>query len=701
VKTPESEAPVILSPTPVPQDSQATAAHNHDEQAFEDHAHALEHPTGKYLAALCIGALGVVYGDIGTSPLYAVRESLNPAHGISATDPANVLGVISLIVWTLVVLLCVKYVTYILRADRHNEGGILTLAALVGNSKTKQRRIFPLLLTMGLFGTALLYGDGMITPAISVLSAVEGLSIATPIFDPYFVPITIVILIGLFFAQSRGTEAVGKIFGPIMLVWFFSLAGLGLGPIIKNPEVLHALSPLPGLAFFLKHRLGSLEVLGSVFLVVTGGEALYADMGHFGRKPIRYAWFILVFPSLILCYLGQGALILTDPKTVDNPFFRMIPPHLLYFEVILATAATVIASQALISGAFSLTLQAVQLGYLPRLRVDHTSALMEGQVYVPAVNWALMIACIGLVLGFRTSSNLAAAYGVAVTGTMLITTILFYYLTIDSWNWNPLRATLVCGFFGLIETIFFLGNIIKIPEGGWFPVVIGLSIFLIMTTWANGRKAVAAVITSQTVPLQQLLDNLQSNARPLLERRSRPEGDGPVGADRRKNRPDRNLLCEAATRVPGTAVFMYGNRKGSPPAMLSNLRHNKVLHDRIVLVAVEVSARPYLEPARTIQVVSLGHGFYRAFLQFGFMDMPNVPDALARAVCEEGTPLITDDATFFLGKETLVHHQQKFSGMPVWRENIFAFLSRNAQDATAFFGLPPERVVELGMQVEI
>jgi len=613
-----------------------------------------------------LGALGVVYGDIGTSPLYAVREALHASPAVRTT-PDNILGVLSLIFWSLTIVVTLKYIWLVLRADHHGEGGILALTALVGNSGARERKGYGMLLTFGLFGTALLYGDGMITPAISVLSAVEGLEVATPFFRPYIIPITIAILTGLFLIQAHGTEKVGRVFGPLTLVWFLTLAVLGVPWILREPSVLLAINPWLGLKFFLSNGMPAFVVLGSVFLVVTGGEALYADMGHFGRQPIRLAWFGLVFPALMLNYLGQGALLIGNPEAVSNPFFRMVPPAALYFVVFIATVATVIASQALISGAFSLTLQAIQLGYLPRLQVSYTSEHQKGQIYVPAVNWFLMVACIGLVLGFRNSTGLAAAYGVAVTATMLVTTLLFYKLLVHGWGWARWKARGVCGFFLALETAFFAANVLKIPHGGWFPLVVGALIFTLMTTWKTGRTVVGSLLLKRTVPLQELL-----------------------------NRWDE----EPIQRVPRTAVFMYGSRTGTPPAMLANMRHNGVLHERVVLLAVEITDRPYLFQSQRVRAFDLGHGLYRVVIKFGYLDRYDVPAAL-RGLRLNGTELDPDQVTFFLGKETVIPRAHKESGMSYWRERLFAFMVRNARDATSFFHIPTDQVVEFGTQLEI
>jgi KUP system potassium uptake protein len=606
----------------------------------------------------------VVYGDIGTSPLYAVRESFHHTHGIAPT-PQNVLGVLSLIVWALVLVISVKYAVFVLRADNRGEGGILALTSLVTPVSAARRSPRWVLIMLGLFGTALLYGDGMITPVISVLSAVEGLEVATPVFKPYIVPITIGILIGLFLIQRHGTDRVGKMFGPITLLWFFLLAALGVMHIVRAPGVFAAINPLYGARFFAGNGYNGFLVLGSVFLVVTGGEALYADMGHFGRKPIRTAWYWVVLPALLLNYFGQGALLIREPAAVENPFFRMVPEWALYPVVVIATMAAVIASQALITGAYSLTMQAVQLGYMPRVEIRHTSGRERGQIYIPSVNWLLMISCIGLTLGFQRSTNVAAAYGVAVTTTMVVTTLLLFTVERERWRW-PLWATLLfTGFFLVVDLAFWGANIVKIPHGGWFPLVVGAILFALMATWKTGRAILAERLQRGTLPIDLFLED--------------------VGG-------------RTVQRVPGTAVFMYGNRSGTPPALLHSLKHYKVLHEKVVLLSVETQEVPHVPEAERVSLEELGHGFYRIVLAYGFMEDPCVPDALA-AVRADGLELRPGQISYFLGRETLI--PSKNPGMAPWREHLFAVMSRNARTATSFFGLPPNRVVELGAQIEI
>lgn len=621
-------------------------------------------PSGRYLLLLSLTALGVVYGDIGTSPLYAVRESLAPHHGVAVT-PANVLGVLSLIFWSLIIVISIKYLLFIMRADNKGEGGILALTSLITPVGTPTGGRW-LLISLGLLGTALLYGDAMITPAISVLSAVEGLEIATSFFEPYVLPITIAILIGLFLFQSWGTGRVGKVFGPITLVWFGTLGALGLWQIIREPSVLAAVLPTHALRFFLANGWNAFLVLGSVFLVVTGGEALYADMGHFGRRPIRLAWFTVVLPALLLNYFGQGALLIRDPGAVAHPFYRMAPAWALFPMVILATVAATIASQALISGVFSITMQAVQLGYSPRVNIRHTSAEERGQIYIPGVSRMLMLACIGLVLGFRTSSNLAAAYGVAVTTTMAITSLLFYALARERWNWSLPAALLVGGSFLVIDVSFWAANLPKIPAGGWFPLAVGAVVFTLLTTWKRGRQILAQRIGARTLPRELFLRDVAANP-PL--------------------------------RVPGTAVFMYSNPEGTPPALLHNLKHNKVLHERVVLLSVVTEETPYVPREERAVVEPLGHGIFQVVLRYGFMEDVNVPAALA-AIQRDDLQFRPMETTYFLGRETLIPTRRRW-GMATWRERLFSVMSRNATAASAFFRLPPNRVVELGAQIEL
>jgi len=616
------------------------------------------------LGVLTVGALGVVYGDIGTSPLYALRECFHGAHGIAPTH-ANVLGVLSLIFWSLTLIISIKYLVFVMRADNKGEGGILALLALVAQSPDAQRRSRATLVALGLFGAALLYGDGMITPAISVLGAVEGLQVATHIFEPYIVPLTVVILFGLFLIQSHGTARVGSLFGPVMIVWFVTIAGLGLWWIGRDLAVLKSFNPLHAVRFFLANGWHGFIVLGSVFLVVTGGEALYADMGHFGKKPIRLAWFALVLPALLLNYLGQGAMLLTDPSAAVQPFYLMAPRWALYPLVGLATMAAIIASQALISGAFSLTRQAIQLGYCPRLEIQYTSAAHQGQIYLPQVNWTLMVATIGLVIGFRSSSALAAAYGMAVTSTMVITTMLAYLVARGSWGVSRAVAGSLAAFFLVIELGFFGANLTKVAHGGWFPLVVGAVIYAALSTWKRGRALLGSRLRERMYPFDQFMQDITS-------------------------RPP--------TRVTGTAIFMTSNLVGTPATLLHNLQHNKVLHDRIILLTVVTDDVPHVPMAERAAMVPLGQGFFRLTLRYGFMEEPDVPAALVETSRRE-FPIDLDDTTFFLGVETLLATRRP--GMPLWQERLFVWIARNAVRANTFFKIPPERVVELGMQVEL
>lgn len=654
--------PATLRETSSPRPSEPSPGHPVDGKGVGVEAEQEgAHPHRSPLGLVMLSALGVVYGDIGTSPLYALRETFHHSFGLHP-DQRTLLGVLSLITWSLVMIVSVKYLAFVLRADLHGEGGILTLTGLVGKTAADpDRRSIVLLTMLGLFGTALLYGEGIITPAISVLSAVEGLKIATPVFEPYILPITIAILIGLFSIQSGGTEKVGRIFGPITLLWFFALFALGLYHLSDAPVVLKALNPLYGLDFVTHNGWTGFLVLGSVVLVVTGAEALYADMGHFGRRPIRWTWFVVVLPSLLMNYYGQAALILAHPETVDNPFYKMVPPPLLYPMVILATAATVIASQALISGSYSLTMQAIRLGYLPRLRVVHTSEHAVGQIYVPAVNWILMVSCIALVLGFKSSSALAAAYGLAVTGAMVTTTLLLYMVSQNMWKWPVWASAGLCSLFLLVDLTFLGANIIKIPAGGWFPLVVGCMLFTVLTTWHKGRSILARAMQPMSISIEQLFERFET---------------------------------EPPLRVEGNGVFLCGAPHRAPPALLNNLKHYHVLHERVVLVSVSISDRSQVDQPFRIRVEELGHGFYQVRLRFGYLERCDVPAALASIPDLELRPANT---TYYLGREIVI--PTVGGGMAMWRERLFAALSHNSLNATAFFHIPPDRVVEVGSQV--
>ena len=620
-------------------------------------------PRGTYLATLSLGALGIVYGDIGTSPLYAIRECFHGPHAVAPT-PDHILGVLSLVFWSLVIVISIKYLVFVMRADNRGEGGILALTALVSPGGRNGRRRTALIAT-GLFGAALFYGDGMITPAISVLSAIEGLEVATPVFTPYVVPITIVILIGLFVLQKKGTAGIGALFGPITMVWFATLAILGISQIIREPGVLAAINPLYGIRFFAEGGLPSFLVLGSVFLVVTGGEALYADMGHFGTLPIRLTWFSLVMPSLLLNYFGQGALLLHSPEAAQNPFYRMGPAWSLYPMVVLAAAATVIASQAVISGVYSLTRQAIQLGYSPRMQIDHKSEREIGQIYMPGVNWMLMIACILLVAGFRSSSNLAAAYGIAVTTTMVITTGLLFVVARERWKWRLSSTLLLVSLFLVVDLAFFGANVVKIAHGGWFPLAIAATVFTLMSTWKTGRKLLDTQLREGALPLDTFAASLAQ--RPL-------------------------------TRVPGTAVFMHRRPGLTPSALLHSIKHYKVVHEQLVLVSIVTEEIPHVSDEGRIEVTDLGNGIFQMQIRYGFAEDPDVPAALAKTEMY-GLDFDPSKTSYFLGRETLLATEKP--GMAIWREHLFIWMSKNARGATYFFRLPPNRVVELGAQIEI
>jgi len=635
-----------------------------DHAPGERHASG-EQPTGKYLAVLSLAALGVVYGDIGTSPIYALRESLHGAYGIETTA-ASVLGVLSLIFWSLILVISIKYLGFVLMADNRGEGGIIALTALVIPHGGVPEGARSFLVLAGLFGAALLYGDSMITPAISVLSAIEGLEFVTPVFEPYVIPITVGILVGLFTMQSRGTAKVGALFGPVVLVWFLTLGVLGVSQIVHNPSVFAAINPMYAVEFFADTGIRGFLVLGSVFLVVTGGEALYADMGHFGTRPIRLAWFTVVLPGLLLNYFGQGALVIADPSTIEHPFYLMAPDWAIIPLVALTTCATVIASQAVISGAFSLTRQAVQLGYLPRVNIDHTSEREIGQIYIAGINWLLMLAAIGLVLGFRSSSRLAHAYGVAVTTDMVFTTILFAFVAYKQLGWPRWAAAgIILAFLG-IDLAFWGANLPKIPSGGWFPLVVAAGLFTVMTTWRKGRRVLWRLMEDKTLPIELFLESIQ---------RSPP------------------------TRVPGLAVFMHGDPRVAPPALMHNLKHNKVLHEHVLLLSVRVKDIPHVPREDRITIENLTAGVKRAEVRYGFAQDPHIPAALAQADARGEIEFRPMETTYFLGRERLIARQKP--PMRRWRARLFAALSRNAAGATDFFQLPPNRVVELGTQLEI
>lgn len=619
----------------------------------------------KLTPGLALAALGIVFGDIGTSPLYAFKEALHPEHGL-LVNQQNIFGVLSLIFWSLIFIITVKYNLLILRADNKGEGGILALTALIFNLFKHSSKRLKCLTLLGLFGTALLYGDGIITPAISVLSAVEGLELVKPGLHPYVVPITCVILIALFSIQRHGTDRVGKIFGPVTLTYFTVIGVLGLLKIITFPHVLTAISPHYAMIFFLKNGWTGFLVLGSVFLVVTGGEALYSDLGHFGRRPINFNWFIVVLPCLLLNYFGQGALLLASPEAIKSPFYLLAPEWLLLPLVILATMATVIASQALITGVFSLTMQAVQLQYFPRIHISHTSHEEMGQIYVGKMNWILMVSCIALVMTFRSSSALAAAYGIAVTMTMLITTILFFFVARYKWKWSLAVALPVCFFFGIVELCFFLANCLKIAHGGWFTILVGAGIFVIMTTWNKGRKIVSERMLDMITPVNAVIERIHR---------------------------------ENITRIPGVAVYMAGQPKFVPSTLNLNLHHYHSLHETILIVTVKTADVPMVKEENRFQVANASHGFYKVQLLYGFMEVPNVPEALSK-VRLDGEKISIGEVTYFIGQEHLIA-SKKCAGMALWREKLFAFMGRNSLPASNFFGLPPQQVVTVGLMLEI
>lgn len=642
------------------------------------------------LAILALGALGVVYGDIGTSPLYALKECFIGPHGVPVTK-GNVLGVLSLIFWSLNFVVTFKYLSVVMRADNRGEGGILALLALVRpHGEGRPSGAYRWLIAAGLFGAALLYGDGIITPAISVLGAVEGLSIATPALEQWVVPIAVVIISALFAVQRRGTAGIGNVFGPITGLWFISIAVLGVMGILRHPTVLAALNPLYAATFLWHEGFTGLMVLAAVVLVVTGGEALYADMGHYGKRPIRVAWYAVVLPALVLNYFGQGAILLESPAAVRNPFYALVPGWALYPMVGIATGAAIVASQALISGAFSLTRQAVQLGYMPRMNIVHTSSSHIGQIYIPQVNTALWIACVGLVLAFQSSGNLAATYGVAVTGTMTTTTVLLLLVARKLWHWSLPRVVLLGTTFLIVDLAFLGTNLFKIPNGGWFPLLVAAIVYLLMSTWKKGRARLGEIVLENTLPLDLFLTDIG------------------------KRKP---------VRVPGVAVFLTSVRGGAPPVLLHHLKHNKVLHEKVILLSVIGREIPQVEETERVQYRELGEGFCEVVAYSGFMETPDVPALLQSLELESGDgrrlKVEVMTTSFYLGRETLIPVDRRRRGaaatsrpapggetslreplMPRWRKKLFIFMTRNAQSATAFFGLPPNRVVELGAQIQ-
>ncbi|HAA04724.1 MAG TPA: potassium transporter Kup [Syntrophobacteraceae bacterium] len=615
---------------------------------------------------LALGAMGVVYGDIGTSPLYTVKECFHGLHAIALT-PANILGVMSLIFWSMTVVVTVKYVIFILRADNEGEGGIYALAALFlgkgreGFSEKAVRRI----VLLAIFGAALLYGDGIITPVISVLSAVEGLNVATSAAEPFVLPLSCGVLIGLFLFQNQGTERIGRVFGPIMLFWFLGIAVLGLVQVLRKPEILAALDPRYAVAFFVENRLHGMVVLGAVVLCLTGGEALYADMGHFGRGPIRLSWLTLVFPALLLNYFGQTALLLEVPQAAINPFYGLVPRSLLYPMVALATTATVIASQAMITGVYSLTQQAIQIGYCPRLNIVHTSGETKGQIYMPWVNTMMMIGCLVLALVFKESSRLAAAYGIAVTGTMAITTLLYYYVTRYNWGWPAWKALVPAIIFIAFDLSYFSANLLKFVDGGWIAVSVAVILTLVMATWQDGRALLAKRYEDARVPVEVILHDIKAYK---------------------------------LVRTPGSAAFLSVSPVGTPLVLLQLLKHTEALPERVILLSIVSSNTPYVPRKKRVSITKLGHGFFRVLATYGFMQTPKVPQILELAT-ENGLDLDVYSTTFYLGRETLLSSGP--AKMASWRKALFAFLSRNAWNVSTYFGIPPDRAVELGSQVQL
>ena len=618
----------------------------------------------KKVAGLALAAIGIVYGDIGTSPLYSLKTVFDPAHGLALT-PANLIGVVSLIFWGLSIIVSLKYVTLVLRADNRGEGGIMALLALALAAVGDRKRLHVALLLIGVFGASLFYGDSVITPAISVLSAIEGLEVATPALQPYVVPLTIVVLVSLYAVQRHGTAGIGRWFGPIMLLWFAALAAMGVLNIVRSPGILVALNPWHALRFFIDNRGIGFLALGAIVLAFTGAEALYADMGHFGRKPIRLAWFAVTFPALALNYLGQGGLLLARPDAIANPFYQQLGSWSVYPLVVLSTIATVIASQATISGTFSMTKEAIALGFLPRMRVVHTSEREIGQIYLPVINWLQLIAVLLAVVGFGSSDNLASAYGIAVTATMLATTILTYFVIRYRWRMNLALCLAATGFFLAIDVAFFSANALKVLHGGWFPLTLGVLLFTLMLTWRRGR--------------QQVFDNLQKHAIPLdafLE----------------------SLFIAPPARVPGTAIFLRGESDGVPHAMLHNLSHNKVLHERIVFLTVHITDEPRVEAQSRVRITGLGHGCHQLDVMFGFKDEPDIPDVLDRCA-SQGLAFDMMQTSFFIARQTVI--STPGAGMAPWREHLFVAMQRNARDAADYYRIPTNRVIELGTQVEI
>ncbi|WER44531.1 potassium transporter Kup [Cupriavidus sp. WKF15] len=615
--------------------------------------------------ALVIGAIGVVFGDIGTSPLYALKECFSQEHGIPFS-PDAVLGIISMLFWAMIIVVSLKYVLFVMRADNNGEGGVLALMALALRTAAPRSRMAKLLMMLGIFGACMFYGDAVITPAISVLSAVEGLEIAAPGLSHFVIPITLVILAVLFFIQRSGTHAVGKLFGPIMVAWFIALGALGLLHLLQAPGILMAISPHHGIKFLMEHSLQAFVVLGSVFLVLTGAEALYADMGHFGARPIRYGWFVLVMPCLMLNYFGQGAMLLNHPEAVANPFYLMVPSALQLPMVLLATCATVIASQAVISGAFSLTSQAIQLGFVPRMRIRYTSEAEIGQIYLPVINWILLVLVVAVVVAFKKSDNLAAAYGIAVTTTMVITTFLAAVVMRNVWKWNPVLVTLIGLSFLMVDLAFFAANLLKIAEGGWFPLLMGGTAFFLLMTWYSGRKLLRARSLEDGIPLEPFIAG---------------------------------LLAHPPHRVEGTAVFLTGNTDSVPVSLLHNLKHNRVLHERVVFLSFVTRDIPYVDDEHRLSCKDLGGGVYILKSDYGFKETPDVHKVLELAQRKLGMQFELMETSFFIARESVI--PSKLPGMSMWRESLFAWMHQNGAKPSDFFQIPANRVVELGTKVEI
>lgn len=628
-----------------------------------------QNPTGKRLAILTLTALGVVYGDIGTSPLYSIKECFSPIYGLQPTRE-NVFGILSLIVWALTLVITVKYVSFVLRADNRGEGGQFAMLALIFPRGTPQGfKRGGIFVALALFGTALLYGDGIITPAMSVLGAMEGLEIAVPSVAQYIVPITLVILTSLFAVQRFGTDLMGKAFGPIMLLWFITIAGLGVRELMQSPWILGAVNPMYAVHFVQLHGSLAFFVLGSVVLVITGGEALYADMGHFGIRPIRAAWLLLVFPALLLNYFGQGALLVRNPAAVENPFFLLAPKAMILPLIVLATMAAIVASQAMISGAYSVTRQGIALGFIPRLEIRHTSTVEEGQIYIPEVNYFIAVGCLIIVVLFKNTSALGAAYGIAVTGTMLITSVLFYVVARIRFRWTWWQAAGLASVFLVVDLFFFSANVVKLMHGGWVPMALGVVLFLLMLTWKRGRALLNARLSEGAMPIGLFIDGAQNSS---------------------------------VHRVPGTAVFMTGSDDGVPPVLLHHLKHNKVLHERVLLVSVKTADVPETTAAERVRVIPLGNGFWRVVASYGFMQTPNVPNVL-EVVDQMGIRCKPMETSYFLGRERLIPVAAKPGDtvtLARWRKVIFSIMARNARSATEFFCIPPNRVVELGTQIE-